>query len=63
MGIYKQIESPMPHLTTEHIINRILQHRKLYEARNRRKAEKANITALTALQQQQNTRSIASNQV
>jgi ethanolamine-phosphate cytidylyltransferase len=39
-GIFKQIESPMPHLTTDHIIKRIIEHRKVYEERNRKKAEK-----------------------
>ncbi|ORX41848.1 Nucleotidylyl transferase [Piromyces finnis] len=41
LGIYKQIETPHPELTTNNIIQRIIDHRKVYEERNRRKAEKA----------------------
>lgn len=41
LGIYKQIETPFPELTTNNIIQRIIDHRKVYEERNRRKAEKA----------------------
>ncbi|KAJ3009111.1 Ethanolamine-phosphate cytidylyltransferase [Thoreauomyces humboldtii] len=41
LGLYKQIESPIESLTTDTIISRILANRALYEARNRRKAEKA----------------------
>ncbi|KAI8823557.1 uncharacterized protein EV422DRAFT_493933 [Fimicolochytrium jonesii] len=45
LKIYKQIESPLGSLTTDTIVSRILAHRRLYEERNRRKAEKALIEA------------------
>ncbi|KAJ3170665.1 Ethanolamine-phosphate cytidylyltransferase [Geranomyces variabilis] len=45
LGIYKAVESPQESLTTDTIVDRIIEHRTLYEARNRRKAEKAAIEA------------------
>lgn len=40
-GIYVQVETPYSAMSTDTIIERIVQNRKLYEARNRRKQEKA----------------------
>ncbi|KAJ3104534.1 Ethanolamine-phosphate cytidylyltransferase [Phlyctochytrium bullatum] len=45
LGIFSIIESPRPDVTTEAIIDRIVQNRKLYEARNKRKLEKARLEA------------------
>ncbi|TPX60163.1 hypothetical protein PhCBS80983_g01969 [Powellomyces hirtus] len=45
LGIYKEIPSPNDTLTTDTIVSRIIAHRTLYEARNRRKAEKAAVEA------------------
>ncbi|KNC96675.1 uncharacterized protein SPPG_07887 [Spizellomyces punctatus DAOM BR117] len=45
LGIFVQIESPKVGLTTDSIVNRIIEHRKIFEARNRRKAEKAILEA------------------
>ncbi|KAI9333306.1 hypothetical protein BDR26DRAFT_868537 [Obelidium mucronatum] len=41
LGIYKEIETDLSDISTETIIDRIIANRKLYEARNRRKLEKA----------------------
>ena len=41
LGIFKQIESPNKSISTQSIIHRIIEHRRIYEERNRRKAEKA----------------------
>ncbi|KAJ3045566.1 Ethanolamine-phosphate cytidylyltransferase [Rhizophlyctis rosea] len=41
LTIYREIPSPMETLTTDTIINRIIEHRRVYEERNRRKAAKA----------------------
>ncbi|KAJ3410040.1 hypothetical protein CcCBS67573_g00289 [Chytriomyces confervae] len=41
LGIYKEIEAPSNDISTETIIDRIIENRKLYEARNKRKLEKA----------------------
>jgi hypothetical protein len=40
LGIYRELTSPLPDLTTEVIIDRIIENRRLYEARNKRKQEK-----------------------
>ncbi|KAF0978493.1 hypothetical protein FDP41_002313 [Naegleria fowleri] len=40
LGIYQQIESPCPELTTTNIINRIIDNAKRYEERNRKKQAK-----------------------
>ncbi|KAJ3216744.1 Ethanolamine-phosphate cytidylyltransferase [Dinochytrium kinnereticum] len=45
LGIYKEIQSPRGDVTTDAIIERIMQNRKLYEARNKRKLEKARLEA------------------
>ncbi|KAI9002660.1 hypothetical protein BC832DRAFT_560564 [Gaertneriomyces semiglobifer] len=45
LGIFVQIESPNADLTTDAIVQRIIEHRKVYEERNRRKAEKAALEA------------------
>ncbi|KAJ3293809.1 Ethanolamine-phosphate cytidylyltransferase [Borealophlyctis nickersoniae] len=45
LGIFRQIESPRADLTTDTIVNRIIEHRRVYEERNRRKAEKAALEA------------------
>ncbi|KAI9095508.1 hypothetical protein DFS34DRAFT_626090 [Phlyctochytrium arcticum] len=45
LGIFQQIESPASTLTSDVIVNRILEHRKKYEARNKRKAQKAALEA------------------
>lgn len=41
MGIYVEIDSPFKHISTDLIIDRIVKNRQLYEARNKRKQEKA----------------------
>jgi ethanolamine-phosphate cytidylyltransferase len=41
LGLYFEIETAYSELTTNMIIERILRNRQVYEARNRRKAEKA----------------------
>ncbi|KAJ3077451.1 Ethanolamine-phosphate cytidylyltransferase [Quaeritorhiza haematococci] len=51
LGIYKEIESPKASLSTQTILDRIFEHRKLYEARNKRKAEKAALEAAMEAQQ------------
>ena len=40
-GIYVEVETPFSYMGTETIIQRIVENRQLYEARNRRKQEKA----------------------
>ena len=52
-GIYKEIISPRPDLTTDVIISRILENRKLYEERNRKKKEKADHEELLLKQEKQ----------
>ncbi|RCH78382.1 Ethanolamine-phosphate cytidylyltransferase, partial [Rhizopus stolonifer] len=42
-GIYKQIETPKSTVTTEDIIYRIIENRKIYEERQRRKKAKAEL--------------------
>ncbi|KAJ3223006.1 Ethanolamine-phosphate cytidylyltransferase [Clydaea vesicula] len=42
-GIFRVLESPLPDLQTDGIINRIIENRKLYEERNRRKEGKAKV--------------------
>lgn len=41
LGIYREIESPMPGLTTDTMIDRIVRQRLHYEERNKKKAAKA----------------------
>lgn len=41
LGIYRRVETPSSNITTQSIIDRIIEHRKMYEERNRRKAQKA----------------------
>ncbi|KAJ3027280.1 UNVERIFIED_CONTAM: Ethanolamine-phosphate cytidylyltransferase [Siphonaria sp. JEL0065] len=41
LGIFKEVATELSDITTETIIDRIIANRKLYEARNRRKLEKA----------------------
>jgi ethanolamine-phosphate cytidylyltransferase len=41
LGIYQEIETPLSAMTNEVIINRIVANRQVYEARNKRKQEKA----------------------
>ncbi|KAJ3142582.1 Ethanolamine-phosphate cytidylyltransferase [Irineochytrium annulatum] len=45
LRIYQEMPSPRGDVTTEAIIDRIIQNRKLYEARNKRKQEKALLEA------------------
>ncbi|KAJ3345912.1 Ethanolamine-phosphate cytidylyltransferase [Entophlyctis luteolus] len=53
LGIYREIEGTEDEISTETIIDRIFANRKLYEARNRRKLEKAALEEKMLLQQQQ----------
>jgi ethanolamine-phosphate cytidylyltransferase len=41
LGIYKEIDTPNSTITTEGIINRIIENRKTFEERQRRKNAKA----------------------
>ncbi|PKC14170.1 Nucleotidylyl transferase [Rhizophagus irregularis] len=43
LGIYVEIENPSAEITTDGIINRIIEHRKMYEERQARKNEKAKL--------------------
>ncbi|CAI2177311.1 13007_t:CDS:2, partial [Funneliformis geosporum] len=45
LGIYVEIENPSAELTTTKIIERIIEHRKMYEERQARKNEKAKLEA------------------
>lgn len=40
MGIYQEIDTELPDMTSERIITRILAHRQAYEERNRKKEAK-----------------------
>ena len=53
MGIYSEVETPYSDISTDTIIERIVLNRKLYEARNRRKQEKAAIEEKLLLEERQ----------
>lgn len=53
LGIYKEVDTPYSHLSTEIIIERILNNRAMYEARNKKKLEKARLEEQMLQQEKQ----------
>jgi ethanolamine-phosphate cytidylyltransferase len=59
LGIYREIETPFCSISTDTVIERIVQNRMQYEARNRRKQEKARIEEKLLLEERQKKAAIA----